>query len=94
MTAARRAVAFARGALSFLRVSLLGLLGLGAGFLLLAFLLAAISERHDVCACGDGSHPSGWAWGLSSPAAHCSSLCAGHGGGEALPLLPARPSGR
>jgi len=77
--------------LPLLRVSLLGVLGLAAGFVVLSFLLASISERHDVCACRDGSHPSGWAWGLASPASHCTRLCDGHGGGAALPP-PLRPA--
>jgi len=79
------AARLASGALSFLRVSVVGLLGMAAGFLVLAFLLASISERHDFCACRDGSHPSGWAWGLKSPESHCAALCDAHGGGEALP---------
>jgi len=90
-SAASRAARVALSAWSFLRVSALGLLGLSLGFLVLAFLLAAISERHDVCACGDGSYPFGWAWGLTSPASHCARLCSGHGGGKALPAPLHRP---
>jgi len=89
-----RPLAAAKGALSFLRVSVLGLLGMAAGFLVLAFLLASIAERHDVCACRDGSHLSGWAWGLRSPARHCAALCEGRGGGEALPPRLKPPGSR
>lgn len=93
MAEGRWAERVALAALSLLRVSVLGLLALLAGFLALSFLLASISERHDVCACRDGTHFAGWAWGLRSPATHCEALCTAHGGGEALPSPLRRPGG-
>jgi hypothetical protein len=71
-----------------LRVVALGSAGLLAGFLAIAFLLAALSERRDVCACADGSRRSGWAWGLSSPERSCERLCDGRGGGAVVPTPP------
>lgn len=82
------------GAGSVLRVLVLGALGLLLGFLVLSFLLAAISERHDVCACRDGGRAAGWAWALRSPASHCAELCREHGGGEAVRPPPGRPKRR
>lgn len=84
-----------RAAGRVLRVVALGAAGLVAGFLALAFLLSAVSERHDVCACRDGSRLSGWAWALRSPASHCSELCRERGGGgDVVPPPPGLPARR
>lgn len=74
----------ARGVVRLAKVLVVGAAGLVAGFLVLSFLLSAISERHDVCACRDGSRRAGWAWALRSPAAHCGELCRETGGGDVV----------
>jgi hypothetical protein len=82
-----------RAAGRLLKVVLVGSAALLAGFLALSFLLSAISERHDVCACRDGSRRAGWAWAVRSPASHCAELCRDGGGGDVVappPGLPAR----
>jgi hypothetical protein len=76
------------------KVLLVGAAGLVAGFLLLSFLLSAISERHDVCACRDGSRRADWAWALRSPASHCAELCRERGGGDVVPAPPRPPARR
>jgi hypothetical protein len=84
----------ARAAGRLAKVLLVGAAGLVAGFLVLALLLSAISERHDVCACRDGSRRAGWAWALRSPAAHCGELCRESGGGDVVPAPPRSPARR
>jgi len=69
-------------------VLLAGAAFLVAGFLALSFLLSALSERHDVCACRDGTRRTGWAWALRSPEGHCAELCREAGGGEVVPPPP------
>ncbi len=71
-----------------LRVLGVGALGLLAGFLAIAFLLAAISERHDVCDCADGTRRAGGSWGLRSPESSCARICVGKGGGAVVPVPP------
>jgi hypothetical protein len=76
-----------------LLASLASVLGAGAsallvlvlGFLVIAFLISAISERHDDCLCQDGTRASGWAWGARSPESNCTELCRNAGGGKPLP---------
>ncbi len=71
-----------------LRVLLLGAAGLVAGFLALALVLAALSERHDLCDCADGVRRGGWSWGLRSPESGCARVCAQSGGGHVVPPSP------
>ncbi len=67
---------------------LLGAAGLVAGFLVLALVLAALSERHDVCDCADGVRRAGWSWGLRSPESSCARVCGQAGGGRVVPPSP------
>ncbi len=101
MSGLRSGVAWAA---RLLRALLLGAAGLVAGFLLLALLLAALSERHDLCDCADGVRRGGWSWGLRSPDSGCARVCERAGGGRVVPPSPealrqvlkrgGRPSGR